>query len=531
LRNEHPNTSLGSLPRRQVITTFIGVLLAIFLSSLDQTIVSTAMPEILADLGGFQHYTFVTTAYLVTSTTMIPITGKLTDILGRKWFYTAGIIIFIIGSILSGLSQTLNQLIFFRAFQGIGGGIMIANAFAVIGDLFTPAERGKYQGYISGVFGLSSIIGPTLGGFITDTISWHWIFYINVPLGIGVIILFIFFFPNLHPERKGRRIDYPGIALLLLAAIPLLLALSWGGVEYPWVSVPIISMLVFSLVMAGGLYLVETRSPEPILPLQFFTHRIISISLAVSFLTGFGMFGAIIFIPLFFQGVLGFSATSSGSFLTPMMLGLVTGSLASGQLLSRAGGHYKIQGIIGISLMAVGMGLLATINPETGYIRAVIYIILTGLGLGVTFPLYTVVAQNAVPYNFLGSITSMVPFSRFMGGTLGLAILGSILSNAFARQFINELPAALKNMLPPDRLSALAHNPQALVSPQAQEQLKEILAQFGQQSDILFNQVIQALREGLSSALSEVFFIAFIVVIIALIVHLFIKEIPLRRQH
>jgi EmrB/QacA subfamily drug resistance transporter len=530
LQTEKYKTSFRTLPRRQLITTFVGVLLAIFLSNLDQTIVATAMPDILAQLGGFAHYTFVTTAYLVTSTTFIPITGKLTDIFGRKWFYTAGIIIFIAGSILSGLSQTLNQLIIFRAFQGIGGGIMIANAFAVIGDLFSPAERGKYQGFISGIFGLSSIIGPTLGGFIADSISWHWIFYINVPIGIGVILLFIFSFPDVRPERTGRRVDYPGAVLLLFTVVPLLMGLSWGGVEYDWISAPIIAMLIFSAAAAGILYMVETRSSEPILPLRFFTDRIVSISLAAAFFTGFGMFGGIVFVPLFFQGVLGLSATASGTFLTPMMLGLVAGSLASGQLLSRAGGHYKIQGIVGLIIMLAGMGLLTSMTAETTYFTSVVYIILTGLGLGITFPIFTVVVQNAVPYNFMGIITSMVPFSRFIGGTLGLAVLGSVLSSTFAKQFITDLPVAVKNILPPDSLSALAQNPQALVSPQAQEQLTAALAQFGQQSGALSNQVIDALRHALSSALSETFLIASVVVAVALAVYIFIKEIPLRKQ-
>lgn len=524
-------TGLRSLPRRQVIITFVGVLLAIFLSSLDQTIVATAMPDIIADLGGFSHYTFITTAYLVSSTVLIPITGKLTDMFGRKWFYTVGIIIFIAGSALSGLSQTLTQLIVFRAVQGIGAGVMIANAFAVIGDLFTPLERGKYQGFVSGVFGVSSVIGPTLGGFITDNFGWHWIFYINVPIGIGVILLFIFFFPHFRPERSEHPIDYLGIALLLLTITPLLLALSWGGIEYPWLSFEIVGMLVFSAVMGVLFYRAEVRSPEPILPLRSLTDRIISVSLAATFFTGFGMFGGIIFIPLFFQGVLGLSATASGSFLTPMMLGTVVGSFASGQLLSRAGGHYRAQGIIGIAVMCLGMALLSRMTVNTTYTVAVTYIVLTGLGLGVTFPLYTVIVQNAVPYKIMGVITSTVPFSRFIGGTLGLAILGSLMSNHFASAFISRLPPVVKSLVPPEQLSSLARNPQALVSPQAQEALKGLLAQFGPQGDLLYQQIIQALRESLSSALSEVFLIAFAVTVVAFVIHLFIKEVPLRRQH
>jgi MFS family permease len=317
----------------------------------------------------------------------------------------------------------------------------------------------------------------------------------------------------------------------MITTVPLLLALTWGGVEYPWLSPETIGILSFSLVMGIVFYIVELRNQEPILPLRFFRDRIVSTSLAVTFFTGFGMFGGIIFIPLYFQGVLGLSATASGSFLTPMMLGVVTGSITSGQLLSRVGGHYKIQGIVGIAVMAAGLALLSTLTTQTSYTIAVTYIVLTGLGLGVTFPLYTVIVQNAVPHKVMGVVISSVPFSRFMGGAFGLAILGSLLSNRFAAEFISRLPPAVKTLLPADRLASLAHNPQALVSVQAQQELKNALTQFGPQADQLFNQIIGALRQSLMSALTEVFLIGLAATIVAFIIHLFIKEIPLRRQH
>jgi EmrB/QacA subfamily drug resistance transporter len=520
--------SFRTLPRRQVIITFVGVLLAIFLSTMDQTIVATAMPDIISELGGFAHYTFVTTAYLVTSTVVIPITGRLTDIYGRKWFYTGGIVIFILGSLLSGLSQTLNQLIIFRALQGIGAGVMIANAFATIGDLFPPSERGKYQGYISGVFGLSSVIGPTLGGFITDNISWHWIFFINIPIGIGVVALFVSSFPFIRPHKQQNALDYPGIVLLILTVIPLLLALSWGGIQYSWISAEIIGMLVFSLIMGILLIIVENRTRNPVLPLQYFTDRTVSISMAVTFFSGFGMFGAIVFIPLYFQGVQGFSASASGNSLTPMLLGLVAGSLGAGQLMSRAGGHYRLLGIAGTAIMAVGLGLLATITINTSSLTVVIYTILTGFGLGITFPIYTIAAQNSVPHEVMGAVVSSIPFSRFIGGTLGLAIMGSILSRDFTSGFINRLPPQVRAYISPDQLSALAQNPQALISPQSQSELQKLLTTLGAQSD--YNQVIQALRESLVSAIAEVFLIALGVMVAAFIINLFIKEIPLRKR-
>lgn len=294
-----------------------GVMLAMFFASLDQTVVGTAMPRIITDLGGFAQYTWVATAYIIASTITLLIAGKLSDMYGRKWFLIGGIAVFIVGSILCGTSQTMMQLIAFRAFQGIGAGAIMGMAFITIGDLFSPAERGKYVGLLSGVFGLSSVIGPTLGGYITDNLSWNWVFFINIPFGILIMLLFIFFFPQLRPGVRKHRVDYAGIITLILTVVPLMLALSWAGVNYDWLSFPILFMFAFSLAMLLLFIIVESRAKEPILPLWIFRNRIVSVSSIVTFILGFGMFTGIIFIPLYFQGVLGTSATASGGFLTP----------------------------------------------------------------------------------------------------------------------------------------------------------------------------------------------------------------------
>jgi len=522
---------LRSLPRRQVVITLVGVMLAMFLGSLDQTVVGTAMPRIIADLGGFAHYTWVATAYIVASTITLPITGKLTDMYGRKWFYVAGLTIFIVSSLLCGLSQTMTQIILFRGLQGLGAGVMMANAFIVVGDLFPPAERGKYQGLMTGVFGISSVIGPTLGGFITDNLSWHWVFFVNIPLGMLIIGLFIFFFPNFRPSNAKPRIDYFGVAALILAVVPAMLALSWAGVEYPWISVPIISMFVFSAAMTALFVIIEGRAKEPIIPLWIFKNRIVSVASIVIFTTGIGMFGGIIFIPLFFQGVLGMSATASGSFLTPMMLGVVAGSLVSGQLLSRAGGHYRLQGMVGLGIMATGLGLLSTMTVETSYARAVFYIVVTGLGLGTTMPLYTIAVQNAVPYAVMGVATSSTAFFRSIGGAFGLAVLGAVMNNHFASKLVNGLSPAAKEVISPEPLGSLAHNPQALLDPQAEAGLMAFFEPLGEQGVALFNQVLETLKLALNSAITQVFLIGCGVVIVAWVVNLFIKEIPLRKSH
>ncbi len=530
-KTDHPQAlGLRSLPHRQVMITLAGVLMAIFLSSLDQTIVSTAMPQIIADLGGFTHYTWLATAYLVTSTVVLPITGKLTDMYGRKHFYTAGTTIFIVGSLMCGLSQTLAQIIIFRAIQGIGAGIMMANAFTVIGDLFPPAERGKYQGYVSAVFGISAVIGPSLGGFITDTFSWHWIFFINIPLGIIVILLFALFFPNFRLDTMRHRIDWAGITTLVVILIPLLLALSWGGTEYPWISFPVISLLVLSIAAAVVFPIIERRSEEPIVPLEIFRNPIVAVSVPIIFLTGFTMFGSIIIIPLFFQGVLGLSATQSGSFLTPMVLGQVFGSFGSGQVLARTGGHYRIQGAVGLALMIIGLGLLTRITPNTSFGLAAVDIILVGFGLGITLPLYTIALQNAVPYNILGAATSAVPFFRSMGGAVGLAILGSVMTGRFTTDFVAKLPETIKTLIPPQILSLIAHNPEVLVSPQAQTQLQNLLTQ-GPQGSALYQQTIGILRQALNAGLAEVFLIALIITVPAFIINFFLRKIPLRKEH
>ena len=523
---------MRSLPKRQVNITLGGVLLALFLGSLDQTIVSAAMPRIVADLGGFALYTWLTTVYLVTSTVMLPIVGKLTDMYGRKHFYTAGIIIFVIGSLLSGLSQSMLQIIIFRGFQGIGGGIMMVNAFAVIGDLFPPAQRGKYQGLLSAVFGVSAILGPALGGFITDLLSWHWIFFINVPLGLLIIILFVLFFPSFRPDSIKHKIDYPGIIFIIFAVIPLLIALSFGGTEYPWLSPPIIILFGLSLLSIVMLPWVEARSKEPIIPMDIFRNPIVVVSIPIIFFTGVVMFGSIIFVPLYFQGVMGLSASASGSFITPMTLAQVAGSFVSGQLLSRTGGHYRIQGMFGLGIMAVGVFLLSRLTPEVSYLFAIIGTIFTGFGLGMTFPLYTIAVQNAVPYNILGVATSMVPFFRFMGGAVGLAVFGSLVANRFSTEFISNLPDAVIKNISPETVAAMTRNLQSLMTTTgAPSQIEAIFNQFGEQGASLYTQTITVLQQALGSSLTQVFFIGFIIIVVVFVINLFLKEVPLRKQH
>lgn len=533
MQTESKNKTNGrpALPKRQVVLTMAGVMLALFLASLDQTIVGTAMPRIITDLGGFAQYTWVVTAYLIAATVTVLVAGKLSDLYGRKWVLIVGVAIFVLASILSGFSQTMTQLIMFRGLQGVGAGVLMGLSFIIVGDLFSPAERGKYVGLLSGVFGISSVIGPTLGGFLTDNFSWQWVFFINIPLGILIIFLFMAFFPHLRPDIKKPKVDYPGVIALILTVVPLMLALNWAGVDYEWLSPTIIGLLAFSAAMLLLFIRIESRSDEPILPLWIFKNRIIAISSIAALIMGFGMFAAIIFVPLYFQGVLGSSATASGTFLTPMMLGVVVGAAGSGQLLSRAGGHYRIQALAGFVTMAVGLFLLSMMSVDTSFGTAVTNIVITGLGLGIIMPVLLIAVQNAVPHSVLGVATSTNAFFRTIGGALGLAVVGSTMNSRFLTEFTDNLPAPVAAVLPPEQISAIADNPQALISPEAQTQLQEVFAGLGEQGAALFNSLITTLREALSSALSDVFLVSLAVVSVAIVVAFFLKEIPLRKHN
>lgn len=508
--------------------TMGGIMLVMFLASLDQTIIGTAMPRIIADLGGFAHYTWVSTAYLLSSTTVVPIVGKMSDLYGRKWFFVAGITVFLVGSVLAGLSQNMLQLIVFRGIQGIGGGTIMASVFTSIADLFPPSERGKYMGFFAGVFALSSVIGPTLGGLITDSLSWHWLFYLNLPLGIPTLFLFVRFFP--HPKRANTKhqIDVSGLVTLVVAVVSLLLALSWAGNTYAWGSLEIVGTLAIAGVSAFAFVMIERRAAEPILPLSLFRNSIVSTSLLIAFLSGFSMFGALLFVPLYFQGVLGQSATSSGSFQTPMALALVAGSILSGQALSRLGGHYRLQGLFGLGLLALGLFLFSTIGVHTPRAEAVGFIILVGFGLGVSIPGFNIAVQNAVDHKVVGVATSATQFFRSIGGTIGLSVLGLIMTTRFSSQLTDKLSEPVKLALPPEQVTSLAHNPQALVSSQAQAHLQTLLSKSGDPA--LYQQLLGGLREALSSTLSEVFLIAAGVTILAVIAAFFVKEIPLSKR-
>jgi EmrB/QacA subfamily drug resistance transporter len=510
-----------ALSSKQVKWTLAGVMIGMLIGALDQTIVSPAMPRIIADLNGFSQYAWATSIYMITSAITIPIVGKLSDMYGRKIFYIIGISIFMVFSLACGLSQTMTQLIIFRGLQGIGGGILMTNAFTVIADLFPPNERGKYQGFLTATFSFASVIGPTTGGYLTDNLSWHWVFLINVPVCIIALLIFIKFFPEIKPPSIKHKVDYLGAAALVLFIAPAMLALSWGGVEYAWDSAFIIGLFVTAAVMLGVFLFAENRAAEPMLPLSLFKMRTVTISNLVSFFTGMGMFGTSVFIPLYLQGVLGASATVSGNMQIPQSIAVMITSIITGQLISR-GVSNKILGILATGIICLGLLLLSQMTTTTHYWQVIVYNILMGLGLGISFPVFTLSIQNEVPYNMLGVATSSNTFLRSFGGAVGLAILGAIMNNRFLSGFIGQIPENVKAAVPMDQLTELAHNPQALVNPAAQAQLKDILTQPGMDPSI-FDTVMSLLQQALSSAIGRAFIIAFFILLVGLIASFFMK--------
>lgn len=526
--------------RGQIFAVMASVLLGILLAALDQTIVGPALPKIIGDLQGFDHYSWVVTLYLLTSTISVPIIGKLSDMYGRKWFYAAGIVIFVAGSALSGISQDMLQLILFRGFQGIGAGILFGCAFAIIADVIPPAERGKWQGVFGSVFGLASVIGPTVGGFLTDNLSWRWVFYVNVPIGVIALAVLIVSFPAEDKKFVSKSIDWLGAGALILALTPLLMALSFGGGEWAWGSWQVIGSFVMAAVFLGLFLFVESRAKEPIIPLDIFKNDIMRVSTLTVFMTGVGMFGAIIFIPLFIQAIQGDSATSSGNAVTPMTFALIISSVITGQLVSRTG-KYRLIGIAGMTFVTLGMVLLASMNVDTPRWTTIVYMIVMGLGMGVAFPLYTLVVQNAFPIQRVGVVTAAVQFFRSIGGTVGTAVLGTLVNNKFHENFPVEFQKQV-NLLPPDVASKIPvaqltaglsnANPQSLLSAGAADALKGQLGQAGVPADAvgtIVDLIFKSMKPALFSGIQLSFIIGAVLLGIGLVSTIFLREIPLRK--
>jgi EmrB/QacA subfamily drug resistance transporter len=512
--------------KRNVWPIMSGVLLAMLLASLDQTIVGTAMPRIIADLQGFDQYAWVTTAYMLTSTVSVPLYGKLSDIFGRKLMFLIGVVVFVGGSALSGAAQTMTQLILFRGLQGLGAGALMPIALAIVGDLFPPKERGKVQGLTGAVFGLTSIIGPSIGGWITDNTSWRWVFYVNLPVGVIAFLVLIFLMPPLRTGKRDVVIDFGGALLLVAGVVPLLLAFTWAGTTYAWESAQIISLLAGSAIVLVAFTLYELRHRAPILEPRLFTNQIFLVSVLVTGLMGAAMMGGIMYIPLFAQAVVGVSATSSGAILTPLMVTAIAGSIVSGQLMSRWG-RYRYIAMFGLLVMIGGTYLLTRLTVHAVSTDILVAMIVMGLGLGFGMSLYTIVVQNAFPISKLGQVTSALTFFRSIGGTIGIAVMGSVLTSSYSSALNKSLSPIVKAALPASKRAAL-DNPQVLVSPTAKTAMTHAFAQYGARGEQILLSLTNSIKDSLTSALHGVFISSLVIAAVAFVLVLFLKELPLR---
>jgi EmrB/QacA subfamily drug resistance transporter len=425
--------------------TLAGILVALLLAALDQTIVATAMPKILQDLNGLNLYSWVVTSYLLASTAMIPIYGKVSDLYGRKMVVLVGVIIFLAGSVLSGQSRSMTELIMFRALQGLGSAGIFSSAFTVIADIFPPAERGKYQGLFGAVFGISSVIGPWLGGFLTDSLSWRWVFYVNMPVGLIALLFVILQMPPLKPKLERKVIiDWWGSATLLVGIIPILLALSTGGVEFPWASWQVLGLIGLGAAGIALFVWVETKAVEPILPFDLFRNKTYVLGNGAALLiAGVAFFGAVLFLPIYMVMVLGVSASAAGLTLMPLTLGMVVSSFVSGQIVSRLG-KYKVVLLVGTVIVFVGYLLMRGLTIETTRAQVTWRMILLGIGIGPSLPIFTLAVQNAVNPKELGAATSSSQFFRQIGSTVGVAVFGTILASTLSLQIPKYMPADLQ---------------------------------------------------------------------------------------
>lgn len=528
---------LHNITFRQKMLVMVAVLSGMFLAALDQSIIGTALPKIVADFNGLNELSWVVTAYLLTSTITVPISGTLSDIFGRRRLLIVAILVFVGGSMLTGLSWNMGSLIAFRAIQGVGGGMLFASAFSVIGDLFSPAERAKWQGVFGAVFGLSSLIGPLLGGFLTDNFSWRWCFYINVPVGIVALSLILRFLPTIIAKNAEKRIDYGGAGLLSVGLASLLLGFTWGGTEFPWGSWQVIGLFALSVIVLSWFVAYERRQHDPIIPMDIFKNGIFRVSVSILFLIGMAMFGAIVYIPLYAQTVQGASATNSGIILLPMVIALTVTSLIGGQIISRLG-KYKVMAVAGAFIITGSLFWFSTLSASSSHLDLILRMIPLGVGVGIAMPLFNLVVQNAFPQNRLGVVSSSTQLFRGIGSTVGVAVMGTYLNHQIASK--------LSGLAESDFARSMAQAGHGLGTLDANT-LQHVLSKDGQMAieasirnlpaaaqpgtTKAFHEFVAQAQIGMSQSITRVFFLAGVVLIASCVLVFFLKEVPLRKSN
>jgi len=515
-----PAPAGADLSKRAKQGIILAIMMALCLGALDQTIVGTALPQIITDLSGANLYTWVVTIYLLASTVTVPIYGKLSDMYGRKPLLLTGVGLFLIGSVLAGLSQNIEQLIIFRGIQGLGAGALFPIALATIGDLYSAKERGRYQGLFGAVFGLASLIGPALGGWLTDTFSWHLIFYVNLPIGLISIAIILIELPTIK-GRANQKIDFLGALVFAAGIIPVLIGLT--NVQTNAFATPEVAGLIsLGLVLLGLFLFIEAKVEEPIIPLELFRNRTFAAAAAASFFASVGFFAAIIFLPRYFQTVLGETATNSGYATLPLLLGVIISSVAAGQMVARRGRYKRL--ILGAILMIAAASLLLTnIKADTDPWLLRFWMFLAGLGIGPTLSVFTIVVQNAVPFKFLGAATSNLTFFRQVGGSVGLAIVGSY----FGGQLATNIPAELEKAAPAGTFTpfftAIGGNLEQLTD--VGEFDKALISLIPDQYVVAFSNAIKA---GIADAIGSIFWLSVVASLVAFVAATLIEEIPLR---
>ena len=503
-----------------------------FLAALSQTVVASIMTSIVADLGGFDRYTWPATSYLVAATVAYPIVGRLSDIYGRRAFLIAGIAIFIVGSALVGVSASMNQVIGFRLVQGIGGGIVMTCSYVSIADLFRPEDRGKFLGILGALYAVATVVGPVMGAFVAEGLSWNWVFLFIALAGVPVLALTVWIYPRADSLPQQRRLDYPGMAVLILAVVPLALALSSAGVLHAWDAPQSIGLLAFGLAMAALFVVIESRSGSPIMPLEIYRNRAVTVAVIVTLMTSVSLQGFVLFLPLYFQVALGVSVTQAGAMLAPMLLGMVVGAILAGQLLSRTGGRYRMQLLASTALMAGGMYLFATLSDggrfalDRPILYSQIYLVITAIGFGGVVATLSVAVQNAVAFRNVGVATAALQFCRSLGGMIGLAVTGVVMVQSFRSRVTATVPHNVGTALPEGLLDSVTDDPQALLDPSTAQALQETLADAGSGNVPVADSLLNSLNLALTEALSDVFTVLWVAVALSFAVALFLRVRP-----